>query len=71
MKSIYYFIIFTISLVSFSCKQFEISRITKLETTSVTLSNNQVVASGNIIDIAESGISDYGFCYGENKIPSI
>lgn len=54
-----------------SCKQFEIALITKLETTSVTLNNNYVEAFGNIIDIAESGISDYGFCYSENTIPTI
>ena len=69
MKYKYLFIIVAFWLSS--CKQFEITRITKLETTSVTLNNNQVVASGNIIDLAESGISDYGFCYGENNIPSI
>ena len=54
-----------------SCKQFEIVRITKLETTSLNLINNQIIASGKIIDIAERGISDYGFCYSENTIPTI
>jgi hypothetical protein len=69
MKYKHLYIIFAFCL--FSCKQFEIARITKLETISVTLNNNYVEAIGNIIDVAENGISDYGFCYAENKIPTI
>ena len=66
-KYLYFIFAFWLS----SCKQFEIVRITKLETTSFNLINNQVIATGNIIDIAEGGILDYGFCYSENKIPTI
>jgi hypothetical protein len=67
MKPIYSYIIFTLLLISFSCKQLEIKRINKVETLWSNFENNQIIAKGNIIDVVEGGITDYGFCYAPNK----
>lgn len=70
MKYKYQFIIFTLWLAS--CKQLEIKRINKVETIRSIFYNNQIIAKGNIIDIEENGISDYGFCYApNNSFPTI
>jgi hypothetical protein len=55
-----------------SCKQLEIKRINKVETIKSIFYNNQIIAKGNIIDMEEKGISDYGFCYAaNNEFPTI
>lgn len=60
-------LIIIISLIFFSCKRLEIKRINKVETLWSNFENNQIIAKGNIIDVAEGGISDYGFCYAANN----
>lgn len=70
MKNKYLFIIFAVWIVS--CKQLEIKRINKVETNWSKFENNQIIAKGNIIDMEENGISDYGFCYAaNNSFPTI
>lgn len=70
MKNKYLFILFAIWFVS--CKQLEIKRINKVETIYSKFANNQIIAKGNIIDMEENGISDYGFCYAaNNSFPTI
>lgn len=54
-----------------SCKQLEIKHVIKIKTTLVKIENNEVLAIGNILDLGENEISDYGFCYAENKQPEI
>lgn len=60
-------LIFFLFLTLFSCKRLEIKRINKVETLWSNFENNQIIAKGNIIDMAESGITDYGFCYAANN----
>lgn len=70
MKQKYLFIIFAVLLAS--CKRLEIKRINKVETLWNKFENNQIIAKGNIIDIEENGITDYGFCYAAyNNFPTI
>ncbi|MFZ4798352.1 MAG: hypothetical protein ACOYMA_12720, partial [Bacteroidia bacterium] len=70
MKQKYLLIIFAILLTS--CKQLEIKRINKVETIRSIFYNNQIIAKGNIIDMEENGITDYGFCYAaNNSFPTI
>ena len=70
MKQKYLLFIFSVWFAS--CKQLEIKRINKVETIKSVFYNNQIIAKGNIVDLAENGISDYGFCYAANtEIPTI
>ena len=70
MKNKYLIIIFTLCFAS--CKQLEIKRINKVETIYSKFENNQIIAKGNIIDLVEGGITDYGFCYAaNNSFPTI
>lgn len=72
MKSFNLLILFTLLVGMFSCKQLEIKRINKVETIRSIFYNNQIIAKGNIIDMEENGISDYGFCYAaNNSFPTI
>jgi hypothetical protein len=70
MKYNYFFLI--IALLFTSCKQLEIKRINKVETFKSIFYNNQIIAKGNIVDLDENGISDFGFCYAvNNDFPTI
>lgn len=65
-------LILFIFLLLFSCKRLEIKRINKVETLWSNFENNQIIAKGNIIDVAEGGITDHGFCYAAyNNSPTI
>jgi hypothetical protein len=68
----YKYLLFILAAWLASCKQLEIKRINKVETIKSVFYNNQIIAKGNIIDMEENGISDYGFCYAANtEIPTI
>lgn len=68
----YKYLLYMLTLCFASCKQLEIKRINKVETIKSVFYNNQIIAKGNIIDLEENGISDYGFCYAANtEIPTI
>lgn len=58
-----------ILLVLLSCKKYP--HITKVETTGVTTQNNSVVLNGEILDIEDRGILDYGFCISSHSTPAL
>ena len=70
MKKIHYILLLFILSV-FACKKLDISRINKITTNSVLVSNTSVTAKGTIVDVDKDGITTYGHCWSTNSNPTI
>ncbi len=58
-------IVFTLS----SCQK-DLQRIIAVKTKEAQVQNNNVIAKGEVTDLGENGIKDYGFVYGGSENPT-
>jgi uncharacterized protein (TIGR02145 family) len=66
---ILFYILFTLIQ---SCKKLEIERVVKIETGEVhNITADFASISGNILDVGENGITQYGHCWSTTKDPNI
>ncbi len=54
---------FILFLFNISCKKIPAERSLKLETNKITADNNILTLHGEIIDLPDGGVQDYGFVY--------
>jgi len=68
-KFIYF--VFTLLILIFGCKKFDIERATMLSTGTITKTANEVTANAEFVDLETGGIIEHGFCYDTQPSPSI
>lgn len=58
-------------LLSFSCTKLDFERMNKVSQADVQTNNTWVTVSSTIVDIATSGITQYGHCWSVQPMPTI
>jgi uncharacterized protein (TIGR02145 family) len=61
-----------IIVLLFACERLEVNRTIKIETQSVTdITTDSASVLGEIIDLGEDGVTEYGHCWSTHEIPTI
>jgi hypothetical protein len=58
-------------LVFASCKKLTDERVVAIKTNSIIVNGTTIKASGTIVDLGETGIAEYGFCWADSANISI